>query len=405
MSFMFSKNIALALHSMRVSRSRSFFTMLGVIIAVASVTVIVSIGGGIKQSVIKQANVYSKNVITIRPQSIGSNGGVLAPLSNGTAATSLSNKDVTTIAKVPGVSSSVPLTIVGTSATGDHAYRGVVFAVSTELPKVLSQQLAYGGYFTDKESSNNVAILGAKAAEQMFDQRVPLGQTFTINGQEFIVNGILSKFADTPFTTDTNYNDAIFVPNSAIKVLTPSGAPTYQILAKVSDGTDIEAADTAITKALNKAHGGQLDVNVFTPTELAQATTSSFGLLTYLILAASIVTLLVSGIGIMNVMLVSVTERIHEIGIRKAVGATNRQIYNQFLTEAAALSVIGSVIGVATAYVVCVLLKIFTSLAPQFNLPVAGLACFVACAFGIIFGTLPAVKAARKDPISALRNE
>ncbi|HEY1064133.1 MAG TPA: FtsX-like permease family protein, partial [Candidatus Saccharimonadales bacterium] len=115
--------------------------------------------------------------------------------------------------------------------------------------------------------------------------------------------------------------------------------------------------------------------------------------------------LLVSGVGIMNIMLVSVTERIHEIGIRKAVGATNRQILNQFVTEAATLCFIGSLIGVAFAFLTTILLGLFSSLTPVFSWPVAGLACLAATSFGVLFGSVPALKAARKDPIAALRNE
>ncbi|MDB5169839.1 MAG: putative Efflux transporter, permease protein [Candidatus Saccharibacteria bacterium] len=404
MTFMLNKNIGMALHTMRSSRARSFLTMLGVIIAVAAVTSVVSIGNGIKSAVTEQTNQYSKNVLTIRPAQIGGTESSLATLTEANATASLTTKDVNTISKVPSVVDSVPLTIVAGSAQGDSSFNGVVFAVGGELSTVVNQELAFGAFFSSTDS-NNLAVLGATAADKMFDQRVPLGRSFTIRGQQFIVSGVLDKFASTPFTGSTNFNNAIFVPNAAVRSLAPNGAPVYEVLAKVDSDHSLTDADAAVAKALAKKHGGQHDFAVLTPAELAQATTSAFDLLTQLIVAAAIITLLVSGVGIMNVMLVSVTERIHEIGIRKAVGATNRQILNQFITEAAVLCVVGSILGAIFAFFVCLFLRIFTSLAPIYDWRAAGVACLAACGFGILFGALPALKAARKDPIAALRNE
>lgn len=405
MSLVSSKNVSLAVTTLRASRSRSFFTMLGVIIAVASITTIVSIGDGIKHDVAQQANTYSKDVITIRPATIGGAHRSLSSLAGNTVSGVLSTKDATTIAKVPHVEDSVPLSIVGSGAQGDASFNAVVFAVNSDLPQVLQQQLLFGGFFTPSDDDNNVAVLGSSAAQHLFDQDVPLGRSFTIRGQQFIVDGVLSSFATTPLTSDINFNDAIFVPSSAAKSLAPNGAPVYEILAKIDSDSHITGADKAITKALTKTHHGQSDFTVLTPEELATETTATLKLVTNLIVAAAAITLLVSGIGIMNVMLVSVTERIHEIGIRKAVGATNLQILGQFITEAVVLSVVGSILGAIVAFLAGIILHLTTSLTPQYNWAAAGLACAAACVLGLIFGTVPAYKAARKDPILALRNE
>lgn len=404
MTFMFTKNIAAALHTMKSNRGRSFLTMLGIIVAVASVTTVISIGNGIHDSLDVQANQYSQNVITVRPKRIGV-GGPLAALSSGTPAAAITDQDVNDISRIKKVAAAVPLTTVGSAAKADSSASAVIFAASSDLPSVLNQELAYGAFFTENESSNNVAVLGASAADKLFDQKVPLGRSFTVRNQQFIVSGVLTQFDSTPFVSGTNYNDAIFVPTSAIKTLTPAGAPMYEVLVKVKSASDVAVVDQNIGRALAKNHTSQNDFEVLSPSEQAGDSTVTFKLLTQLVTAAAIIIMLVSGIGIMNVMLVSVTERIHEIGIRKAVGATNRQILGQFTTEAATLCVVGSIIGALVALVAVYLLRAFTNLAPQYNIKVAVLACVVACAFGIIFGALPAIKAARKDPIDALRSE
>ena len=395
----------MAIQTMRASRARSVLTMLGVIIAVGAVTSVVSIGNGIQTSLARQANQYSDNVITVRPAHLSGSEGPLSSVTSASAVAALNQKDADAIYDLTYVESSVPLSIVGTSAKADGEFKGVVFAANSDLPTVLSPDLDVGSFYTPKESSNNVAVLGANAADALFDQNVPLGRSFTIRGQQFIVSGVLSQFPTTPFSNDANFNNAIFVSDSAVSSLAPNGAPVYEILAKISDSKQLDAASDDITTTLAKLHGSKDDFVVLTPEKLATESTATFELITDLTLAAAIITLLVSGVGIMNVMLVSVTERTHEIGIRKALGATNRQILSQFVTEAATLCVAGSVIGAAISYVCIILLSLFTNLTPQYNWQVAGASCIAACLFGIFFGTLPALKAARKDPISALRGE
>lgn len=395
----------MAIQTMRASRARSILTMTGVIIAVAAVTSVVSIGNGISTSLARQANQYSDNIITVRPAHLSGSEGSLSSVTSASAVAALNQKDADAIYDLPFVESSVPLSIVGTSAKADGEFKGVVFAANSDLPTVLSPDLDVGSFYTPKDSANNVAVLGANAADALFDQNVPLGRSFSIRDQQFIVSGVLSAFPTTPFSNDANFNNAIFVSDSATQALTPNGAPVYEILVKVDDETKLADADKQITNTLARLHGSQDDFRVLTPDKLATESTATFDLITDLTLAAAIITLLVSGVGIMNVMLVSVTERTHEIGIRKALGATNRQILGQFVTEAATLCVAGSFIGVMISYINVLMLGLFTNLTPQFDWQVAGISCIAACLFGIFFGTLPAYKAARKDPIAALRSE
>jgi putative ABC transport system permease protein len=161
----------------------------------------------------------------------------------------------------------------------------------------------------------------------------------------------------------------------------------------------------SIRKTLDKAHGGQSGFVVVTGNQNLSASNNILNLLTRLIAGVAAISLLVSGIGIMNVMLVSVSERKHEIGIRKAVGATNRQILSQFLMESSVMSLWGGVIGIGLAFLIELVLRLYTDLKPSISWQVVVLATGVSLFVGIVFGTIPAVKAARKDPIEALRSE
>ena len=398
-------NIKTAVGSLRTTKWRSFLTMLGIIIGVASVITIVSIGQGVKQQVGQQVKHFGQDLITIRPGSATSGGiGTLANTSSGT----LTSKDITAVQNTAGVGESAPLALVAgmVTASGGGIYRdGVVIAAGEDLPDMLNQSLAFGGFYTRDDTDSALAVLGKHAAEAMFSEDVPLGQSFTFRGQQFIVRGIFNEFNVPTLSNDVNFDNAIFIPYGMAQQLTNGTSSAYQILAKPSKPSGTDRAVTALQASLLRVHGDAHDFSVLKQNQTLATTNDILDLLTTLIAGVAAVSLLVGGIGIMNIMLVSVTERMHEIGIRKAVGATNRQILSQFMTEATVLSVTGGLIGIVLAYIGDLCLRLFTSLTPIISWQIVVLATGVSIAVGIIFGSAPAVKAARKDPISALRNE
>jgi ABC-type antimicrobial peptide transport system permease subunit len=234
---------------------------------------------------------------------------------------------------------------------------------------------------------------------------VPLGQGFSFHDQDFVVRGIFKEFKNATLSLDTDFNNAIFIPYSVAQDLTENNASIYEILAVPGNPAKADAVADTITKNLTQSHGNQQDFTVLKQDESLNVTSTILNLLTRLIGGIAAISLLVGGIGIMNVMLVSVTERMHEIGIRKAIGATSRQIMSQFLIEATILSLVGGVIGVILSIVVNFVIRIFTDIQPVVSWQVVVIAAGVSLVVGIIFGTAPALKAARKDPIEALRNE
>jgi putative ABC transport system permease protein len=396
------------LDSVRSAKLRSFWTVLGVIIGVTSVITIVSIGQGIKDQIGNQIHHLGQNIITVRPtQLISGNTGGNNLLSGLNISSQLSLKDVSIINTMPGIAASAPLTVVSGATRGDQGSytKGFVIGTSSALPNLLNQSMAYGSFFGDEDTGTNVAVLGQHASEELFSEDVPLGHSFSFRGKSFIVRGIFNQFTSTPLSQQADFNDAIFIPNDVAESLSKNTAPTYEVLARPAASQPTGPVITRLQQALNKAHGGDSGLAVVSGNQNLTSNDNILSLLTRLVAGVAAISLLVAGIGIMNVMLVAVTERRHEIGIRKAVGATNRQIMGQFMIESGVLSLSGGVIGILLALIINGALRAFTNLQPVINWQVVLLASGISLLVGIIFGTLPAIKAARKDPIDALRSE
>jgi putative ABC transport system permease protein len=402
----------MALQSLKAARWRSRLTMLGIIIGIVSVVTIVSLGEGIKAQVSGQINRLGQTLLTIRPGVVNpSTKATLHSLTNliGPSDNSvLTSNDFQVVSKTPGVAVAVPLGVVpGTvSVSGELAGTNpVVIATTSGLPSMLQQSVQYGQFFTPGDYSQNVAVISSNLAMALFQTNVPLGQFFTFHGQQFMVDGVMDAFNTPPLSLDIDFNNAIFIPYPIATQLEQNNAPLYEILTKPTSSQKTTNVQQAITSRLQAAHGGTRDFSVLTQRQTLAVTGSVLNLLTSLISGIAAISLLVGGVGIMNVMLVSVTERTREIGIRKAIGATNRQIRAQFLTEAAVLSLIGGVAAVIISLLINVGIRATTDLAPALSWQVMVLSTAVAVMVGITFGLAPAVKAARRDPITALRHE
>lgn len=399
------------LDSVRSQKLHSFWTMLGVIIGVASVITIIGIGQGVRQQVSGQIHHLGKNLITIQPAPLhpGSGGGnnSVRLLTNLGVSGSVSSEDVTTIAKTKGVAASAPLSVVTGTVRGDNgSYNGgFVLGTSGDLPSLLNQSVAYGSFLDSGDVGSNAAVLGPDAAQALFDEDVPLGRSFTFHGQTFIVRGIFNSFNNAPLNQVTDFNKAIFIPIGLANQLTNNASPIYEVLAKPTDTSKTAQVAAAIRHNLNSAHGGQSNLTVAQGNQNLTSSNDVLNLLTGLVAGVAAISLLVGGLGIMNVMWVSVAERTREIGIRKAVGATNRQILSQFIVEATILSLGGGVIGIIIALLIDVGLRLATNLQPAIHWPIVALAAGVSFVVGVIFGSVPALKAARRDPIEALRSE
>lgn len=406
---MVTGNFKIAIDSIKSSKWRSFLTMLGIIIGVASVVTIVSIGEGVKKQISDQISRMGPDLITIRPGKADKNG-ISAQLpgigvTTSFTGTALTESDLKTAEQTKDVMAAVPLSVVtGTPQTDTRSFeRSYIFGTTQDLPKMLNLTVEFGEFFDEADKDKEVAVIGKSVAEDLFQETVPIGRTMKIRGESFIVRGVFEEFETSSFAPIANYNDAVFIPLNASKKLQNNQTNIQQIFVKPDspEKTNIVAAN--LQKQLLNGHTGQDDFSVLKQEDNLEIANSVLNLLTGLIGAIAGISLLVGGIGIMNIMFVSVTERTREIGVRKAVGATNNQILGQFMIEAAMISFVGGMIGVTASVLANFLLRVFTDLQPVITIPIMIIAVLVALIVGVIFGTAPALKAARKDPIQALR--
>jgi putative ABC transport system permease protein len=400
-----------AIASLRESRWRSLFTMLGIIIGVTSVVTIVSLGEGLKQQISGQINKLGSDVVTVRSGKLvnRTQGGDINGLNflAFLSASTLTNEDVDALGKLHSVQAVVPINFVTSSAKGDGTSSDNLFVVGTnpQMAEVFQRKVEFGDFFDQDNSDKNVAVIGSNVAHGLFKEINPVGQTIHINGSDFIIHGVLDETSGGIVSVaEIDFNSAVFIPQQAALDLNNSKTNILQILIKSKHGQlDQTVADAK--KTLLKNHRNQENFTVLKQSELLNIAGGTVGVVTKFISAIAAVSLLVGGISIMDIMWVSVSERTREIGIRKAIGATNRQILNQFLVEGSMLSVLGGIIGIIISLIINGLLRLYTSLHPAITLPIMFLAVGVSVAVGIIFSVAPALKAARKNPIDALRGE
>lgn len=403
---MWRGNLKTALANLNASKWRSLLTMLGVIIGISSVVTVVSLGEGLKHQIVGQIDQLGSDVLTIRSgklinQTSGASNLNLLGFFN---ASNLTPADVAAVSKVQSVQDVVPFDFITNTVNAEGVESNSVSVLGTTpaMPKLMGQKLSYGAFFTEVNKSKNYAIIGTDVAHQVFGEFNPVGKSLTISGQEFKIWGVLAPTSGGILSVaQTDFNTAVLIPFDSAQTLAAGRSNIMQILVRSKSG-DVNTAISDIRKSLVRTHGHD-DFSVLKQDQLLSVADGVVNKLTAFITVIAGISLIVGGIGIMDIMLVSVSERTREIGLRKAVGATNHQILSQFLVEGLVLSVGGGLIGVAASLVINFGLRVYTSWQPIISLKMLLVAVSVSVVVGIIFSTTPALKAARKDPIEALR--
>ena len=399
--------LKIALRALRRNKLRTVLTMLGIVIGVGAVIAMVSIGNGAKAQVESQIASLGQNVILIFSGSTTRGGMNTGWGSAGT----LSVEDADAIRReIPTVLNVSPeVRTFSQVAAGNQNWLTQVLGESADYLEIRQWPLADGAMFTEQDvrSAAKVVIIGATTARQLFGDNSPVGQILRIKNSPFIITGLLAPKGLSVMGSDQD--DVAVVPyTSAMKRLTGTTV-LRSIAVQASSPLTLMETQQQIIELLRQRHrimpGRDDDFTVRTQQEIAEMATATSKIMTVLLGAIASVSLLVGGIGIMNIMLVSVTERTREIGIRMAVGAQGRDILLQFLTEAITLSLIGGVIGillgVGTSQLLATQMKWPTLTSPSSIL----IAFFFSAAVGIFFGFYPARKASQLDPIDALRYE
>ena len=397
----------IAFRALRRNKLRSVLTALGIIIGVGAVIAMVSIGNGAKAQVEQQIASLGENVILIFSGSVTSSGIRTGWGSAGT----LKIEDAEAIRhEVPGVIA-VSEEVISTRqvSAGNQNWFTRVYGESPEYFDIRQWPLSDGASFIgqDVRSSNKVCVIGRTTASQVFGSEDPIGQVLRIQGVPFLVTGVLTAKGLSPQGTDQD--DIVIMPYTSAMKRVIGGSTLRGINIQVVSPNDLAPAQQQITELLRQRHniraGRDDDFTVRNQQEIAETATATSRIMALLLGAIASVSLIVGGIGIMNIMLVSVTERTREIGVRLAVGAHGRDILTQFLIEAVTLSVIGGAIGILLGLGASRMLSVFAHWPTLISIPSIIAAFFVSAAVGIFFGFYPAREAARLDPIEALRYE
>jgi len=405
-------SMRIAFRALEVNKLRSALTMLGIVIGVAAVIATAAIGSGAKQRIQQQISSIGSNTIIILPGSLTSSG---LRMGTGNAVT-LTESDARELpAQCPSVALAVPVVRGGAQTVySNNNWATVVFGVTPGYLEVRDLAVAEGSPFSqqDVDSANKVALLGKTVVTNLFGDIDPVGQSIRIKNVPFSVVGVLEPKGQS--ATGQDQDDIILLPISTAKrkvigIKSANADAVDLIMMEAKSGAQIDSAQDEAKGLLRQRHhlaaSEDDDFSIRNMQEIFAAQEASSHILSLMLAAVASVSLIVGGIGIMNIMLVSVRERTREIGLRQAVGAKTRDILSQFLVESVTLSVIGGCVGIALGVVASAVISRLAGWSTVVSLGAVVSAVFFSALVGISFGYYPARKAAYLDPIEALRSE
>lgn len=403
---MILENLRIAFLALWANKLRSALTTLGIIIGIAAVIMLIAMGQGVKKEITKEIESIGTNVLIVLPGKVpvGENKGSLGQIGGLAGVPSLTNADKKALSNISGIDKIAGVSLITSQISyKDKKIYPLTMGVDPDIAFTSLYEIRSGRMFNidEVEKKERLVVVGTSVAKELEEGEI-VGKKIIINGLEFEVVGTIKTAAQAQLSVDTN--ELALIPITIAQDLGKTDR-INRLLIQVKGREDVDKVAKQVKEILLKRHNNVEDFSVLTQEELLGTVSTILSLLTSLLAGIAAISLLVGGIGIMNIMLVSVTERTREIGIRKAVGATRFNILSQFLTEAVVLSLVGGGLGIAVASLGTFLIAKIASVPTLISLDSVILAVGVSIAVGLFFGIAPAIRAALKDPIEALRYE
>lgn len=397
-----------AYESLRSNRMRTALTILGVTIGISSIVVILSLSAGAAQIVNNQVDQLGGTIAVVRPGTPDRESQIntiTANISGSEMTSSLTERDVNDIENIDHVTAVAPIMILGGAVSSDSSRpRNIqIIATTPGMTDVATIPIAEG-QFIDTVTNDDTAVIGHQLSIDLFGTDTSVGRTFTTHGVQFTVIGILKRQNNPINFNNVDFDHAAIINLQSGKSFNQGIATIQQINIRATSTDKLPEVLRQVNEKLTRNHHGEKDFVILTDGDLARPSTQLFSTVSASLTAVASISLIVGGIGIMNILLVSVTERTREIGIRKALGASDVHIVWQFLIESLVMSLAGGVAGYFVGYIIAfTVARSFLTFDPVFGWSIVGASVGTSLVVGLVFGLYPAISAARKNPIEALR--
>ena len=407
MAFLFRTHLRLACTSIKENRTRSFLTCLGIAIGIASIILILSLTGSISNLVASEISDIGSDLIVVRPSTTkDSVTSIIEELtsSNSFQKSNLSISDTNIIAGIEHVSAVAPIAIAHSTLTdGDNTVdSATILGTTPDFTVIEPLTLRYGSFITDKNKENAV-VIGHMLSLRLFNTSNPVGRTLNYRNQKYMVIGVLEEINDTINFDNVDLNNSLIMDINLLDKIIGS-LQIQQINVRVATTSDLATVTDNIKSALVTAKSGDTNFSVAYGESITHPASSLLNIISGMLAIVASISLVVGGIGVMNIMLVSVAERTHEIGIRKAVGASSGNILAQFILESLILSILGGFLGVVLGYILAFFASAIVPFTPYISWQIIVVTLGTTILVGIIFGIYPALKAAHKNPIESLKH-
>ena len=407
MSLLFRTHFRLARTSIKENRTRSFLTCLGIAIGIASIILILSLTGSISKLISDEVSDIGSDLIVVRPSTTkDSMTSIIEELtsSNSFQKSNLTISDAESISKLNHVSAAAPIALSSNTVVDeDNTIKSAtILGTTPSFITIEPLALRYGSFITDKNKENSI-VVGHRLSLLLFNTSNPVGRTLSFRDKRFIVVGVLEEINESINFDNVDFDNTLIMDINTLNDLVGS-LQIQQINVRVATTSDLKSVSEDIENTLVRKNSGDTNFTVAYGDEITHPASALLKIISGMLAIVACISLVVGGIGVMNIMLVSVAERTHEIGIRKAVGASSNNILAQFMFEALILSVLGGFLGVILGYIFAFFVSIITPFTPYISWQIIVITFITTIIVGVIFGIYPALKAARKNPIDSLKH-